>query len=162
MAMAYSDEIWTGIEYQVAAHLIAVGQVNEGLNIVRASRARHDGRVRNPVAEVEAGHWYARAMSSYAVLQAMSGARYDAVDRVLHLKPAVKGDFRSFLATATGFGIVGVKDGSPFVEVVSGKIHYTRINYVAAARAGDAIQALRSNPGLRDRCRLSDGVLQPG
>jgi uncharacterized protein (DUF608 family) len=133
MAMAYSDEVWTGIEYQVAAHLIAVGQVNEGLNIVRACRGRYDGRVRNPFAEVEAGHWYARAMSSYALLQAMSGARYDAVDRVLYLKPHVKGDFRSFLSTATGYGIVGVKDGAPFVEVASGEIPYTKINYVAAA-----------------------------
>src|SRR5260370_9086645 len=47
--------------------------------------------------ELEAGHWYARAMSSYALLQALSGARFDAVDKTLYLKPALKGDFRSFL-----------------------------------------------------------------
>jgi hypothetical protein len=34
----------------------------------------------------------------------LSGARYDAVDKLLHLEPRIAGDFRSFLATATGYG----------------------------------------------------------
>lgn len=44
----YSDEVWTGIEYQVAAHLIYEGWLAEGLAIVEAVRARHDGVRRNP------------------------------------------------------------------------------------------------------------------
>jgi hypothetical protein len=71
-------------------------------------------------------------MSSYALLQAFSGARYDAVSKTLYLKPAISGDFRSFLSTATGFGTVGVRDGKPFLEVVSGNIPYQTIEYVAA------------------------------
>lgn len=35
----YSDEVWTGIEYQVASHLIFEGFVKEGLDIVRTVRA---------------------------------------------------------------------------------------------------------------------------
>jgi hypothetical protein len=93
---------------------------------------RYDGRSRNPFDEVEAGHWYARAMSSYGLLQGLSGARYDAVDKVLYLQPSIKGDFRSFLSTATGYGMVGVHNGTPFVEVVFGQINYTKIKYVAA------------------------------
>ncbi|MCL2421399.1 MAG: non-lysosomal glucosylceramidase, partial [Defluviitaleaceae bacterium] len=34
----YSDEVWTGIEYQVASHLIYEGCVEEGLKIVEACR----------------------------------------------------------------------------------------------------------------------------
>jgi uncharacterized protein (DUF608 family) len=128
----YSNEVWTGIEYQVASHLMVMGLVNEGLTVVRACRDRYDGRSRNPFDEVEAGHWYARAMASYGLLQGLSGARYDAVDKVLYLQPSIKGDFRSFLSTATGYGIVGVRDGAPFVEVVSGHIPYAKIKYVAA------------------------------
>jgi uncharacterized protein (DUF608 family) len=128
----YSNEVWTGIEYQVASHLMMMGLVEEGLNTVRTCRDRYDGRSRNPFDEVEAGHWYARAMASYGLLQGLSGARYDAVDRVLYLQPAIKGDFRSFLSTATGYGLVGVHNGTPFVEVVFGHIPYTRIKYVAA------------------------------
>jgi hypothetical protein len=127
LPFVYSDEVWTGIEYQVASHLILMGLVEEGLDIVRACRDRYDGRIRNPFNEYECGHWYARAMSSYALLQALSGARYDAVEKVLYLKPNVKGDFRCFISTATGYGTVGVKDGKPFVEVKSGKIEVKTI-----------------------------------
>src|SRR5262249_30285640 len=63
----YSGEVWTGVEYQVASHMIAVGMVNEGLDIVRTARTRYDGRVRNPFDDIEAGHWYARGMSSFAL-----------------------------------------------------------------------------------------------
>ena len=118
----YSNEVWTGYEYQVASHLIMTGHVDEGLEIVRTARSRYDGRVRNPFNEYECGHWYARAMSSYALLQALSGARYDAVEKVLYLTSAVEGDFRAFLSTATGYGTVGVRGGEPFVEVRSGTI----------------------------------------
>lgn len=131
MPMIFSDEVWTGSEYQVASHLIMFGRIDEGLAIVRGVRSRYDGKVRNPFDEVEAGHWYARAMSSFALLQAYSGARFDAVERTLYVRPAVQGDFRCFLATETGFGTVGVKDGRPFLEVVSGHIPYRKIDYQA-------------------------------
>ena len=60
----YSDEVWTGIEYQVASHLMFEVMVEEGLDIVRVCRDRYDGVIRNPFNEYECGHWYARAMSS--------------------------------------------------------------------------------------------------
>jgi uncharacterized protein (DUF608 family) len=129
LPMVYSNEVWTGIEYQVASHLMMNGHVDEGLDIVRAVRDRYDGRVRNPFNEYECGHWYARAMASYALLQGLSGARYDAVDKVLYLKPSVSGDFRAFLSTATGYGTAGVHDGQPFLEVRAGTIDCQRIEY---------------------------------
>jgi hypothetical protein len=131
--MASSDEVWTGIEHQVASHLIAMGRIEEGLDVIRSCRRRYDGRVRNPFDEVEFGHWYARAMSSYALLQAFSGTRFDAVEKILYVKPALHGDFRCFISTATGYGTVGVKNGQPFAEVVSGRIPYSKIEYVAAS-----------------------------
>ena len=127
LPFVYSDEVWTGIEYQVASHLMRMGMVNEGLDIVRACRDRYDGRIRNPFNEYECGHWYARAMSSYGLIQGLSGARYDAVEKILHLDPRVKGDFRSFLSTATGYGTVGVKNGKAFLEVRQGKIEVREI-----------------------------------
>jgi hypothetical protein len=122
LPFVYSDEVWTGIEYQVASHLMLLGHVDEGLEIVRLCRARYDGRVRNPFNEYECGHWYARAMASYGLLQGLSGARYDAVEQVLYVTPRVAGDFRCFLATATGYGTVGVRRGKPFLEVCAGTI----------------------------------------
>jgi len=122
LPFVYSNEVWTGIEYQVASHLMLMGRVEEGLEIVRTARDRYDGHVRNPFNEYECGHWYARAMSSYALLQGLSGARYDAVEKVLHLKPSLEGDFRCFLSTATGYGTVGLRHGKPFLEVKAGTI----------------------------------------
>jgi uncharacterized protein (DUF608 family) len=128
LPFVYSDEVWTGIEYQVASHLVLEGHVDEGLEIVRVCRKRYDGVRRNPFNEYECGHWYARALASYALLQSLSGARYDAVEKTLHLDPRVEGDFRAFISTATGYGTVGVKDGKPFVDVVSGAIEVVRVD----------------------------------
>jgi uncharacterized protein (DUF608 family) len=127
LPMVYSNEVWTGIEYQVASHLILMGCVEEGLEVVRVARARYAGTVRNPFDEYECGHWYGRALSSYGLLQALTGARYDAVDKVLYLAPQLSGDWRAFLCTATGYGTVGMKGGKPFLEVKSGEIPVTRI-----------------------------------
>jgi hypothetical protein len=131
LPFVYSNEVWTGIEYQVASHLILRGMVDEGLEIVRVARDRYDGRCRNPFNEYECGHWYARAMSSYALLAAYSGARYDAVERILYIRPPLKGDFKAFISTATGYGHVGVKNGKPYCNVVSGEIPYKKIAYTA-------------------------------
>ena len=121
LPFVYSDEVWTGIEHQVASHLMIMGHVKEGLDIVRASRNRYDGRIRNPFNEYECGHWYARALSSYGYLQALTGVRYDAVEKKLFVDSKV-GDFTSFLSTELGFGTVSLKAGKVSVNVVYGKI----------------------------------------
>ena len=102
----YSDEVWTGFEYQVAAHLIYEGFAEEGLKIVEAARERHDGVERSPWNEVECGHHYARSLSSYAVLLALTGFRCDAVNKTLTFKPAINSDnFAGFFCCADGWGI---------------------------------------------------------
>ncbi|MCX7049499.1 MAG: GH116 family glycosyl hydrolase, partial [Candidatus Sumerlaeota bacterium] len=130
LPFVYSNEVWTGIEYQVASHLMMMGLVEEGLEIVRVCRARYDGRTRNPFNEYECGHWYARAMSSYGLLQGLGGARYDAVEQVLYLEPRIKGDFRCFISTATGYGTVGVKNSKPFLEARKGEIPVKKIKFL--------------------------------
>jgi non-lysosomal glucosylceramidase len=102
----YADEVWTGIEYQVAAHLVFEGLVEEGLSIVKAVRDRHDGVRRNPYSEVECGHHYARSMSSWAVLVALGGFRCDMVEGTMDLAPAVhEDDFSTFFSTGKAWGI---------------------------------------------------------
>jgi len=120
LPFVYSDEVWTGIEYQVAAHLMMLGEVEKGLEIVRVCRTRYDGVRRNPFNEYECGHWYARALSSYALIEAFSGVRDDAVDNVLRVRHGAPAG-RSFLSTGTGFGIATVKDGKATFEKVVGR-----------------------------------------
>jgi uncharacterized protein (DUF608 family) len=121
LPFVYSNEVWTGIEYEVASHLIMEGKITEGLNIVKTTRTRYDGSIRNPFDEYECGHWYARAMASYALLQALTGVRYDAVTKTLYVRTQV-GNFTSFLSTDTGFGNVIYQNGRATLKVAYGKI----------------------------------------
>lgn len=102
----YSDEVWSGIEYQVACCLIAEGLVDEGLEIVKAARERQDGYKRNPFNEVECGNHYARSMASWGLIPALSGFAIDRESRKLTLNPRVhQDDFRCFFSTGTVWGV---------------------------------------------------------
>lgn len=125
LPFVYCDEVWTGIEYQVAAHLILKGYVTEGRTILRAIRSRYDGRVRNPFDEYECGHWYARSMAAYGLLQAYTGVRYDAVEKALHVRSCRNS--RSFLSTEHGFGTVTVQGEKADVHVLHGTIDVQQI-----------------------------------
>lgn len=101
----YSDEVWTGIEYQVAAHLIYEGMIDEGLAVVNGIRERHDGLARNPWNEFECGDHYARAMASWSVLLALSGQFYDGRAKRLTMKPLVnKNNFNCIYTAADAYG----------------------------------------------------------
>lgn len=126
LPFVYSNEVWTGIEYQVASHLMLMGQVKEGLEIVRTCRDRYDGRIRNPFNEYECGHWYARAMASYGLLQGLTGVRFDAVDQTLYIDSKV-GDFISFISTENGFGTISLKDGKPSLQIAHGNITVKKV-----------------------------------
>jgi non-lysosomal glucosylceramidase len=104
-ALVYSDEVWTGIEYQFAAHLLYEGLIDEGLAVVKAIRDRHDGKKRNPYCEFECGDHYARAMASWSLILALSGYRYSAPEATLSFAPQVsERKFRSFFSTGSGWG----------------------------------------------------------
>ena len=114
----YSDEVWTGIEYQVATHLALEGMEKKALDIVRAIRTRYDGTRRNPFNEFECGSHYARALASYGLILAQSGMRYDAIAKTLSFK---KEPFRSLFAVPGAWGVVERKvNGSLDLEIREG------------------------------------------
>jgi uncharacterized protein (DUF608 family) len=126
LPFVYSNEVWTGIEYQLASHLVLAGEVEKGLDIVRTARLRYDGKIRNPFDEYECGHWYARAMSSYGLIQGLTGIFFDAVDSTLTIDSKIGNNFSSFFACESGYGLAGLKNGKPFVQAVSGTIPVNR------------------------------------
>jgi uncharacterized protein (DUF608 family) len=106
LPFVYSDEVWCGIEYQVASHLIYEGFIEEGLAVVKGVRDRHDGVRRNPWDEFECGHHYSRSMASYAVLLALSGFHYNAAAKQLAFKPCIhEKDFSCFFSVDSGWGV---------------------------------------------------------
>lgn len=101
----YFAEVWSGLEYQLAAHLLFEGMPAEALTVVESVRRRHDGERRNPWDEPECGHHYARAMSSWALLLALNGFHYSAVARELTLQPFARSTaFRGFWTVPSGWG----------------------------------------------------------
>jgi len=101
----YTDEIWTGIEYEVAALCFYIGEIESGLKIIKAVRDRYDGTHRNPWNEVECGDHYIRAMSSWTLLHALTGISYSSKSNQLTISPKInQRDFQSFFITKSAWG----------------------------------------------------------
>ena len=148
LPFVYSDEVWTGIEYQVASHLIAEGFVTEGLTIVKALRSRYDGRSRNPWNEYECGNYYARAMASYALLGSLSGFRYSAVQRTLWFGPQLTTrPFKTFFSTASGFGTIELSAGSLRVQLLDGVLPLEKLVLTDGAQTRTLEWKTRIEPG---------------
>jgi uncharacterized protein (DUF608 family) len=117
----YCDEVWTGIEYQIASHLIYEGYIDEGLTIVKTARERYDGVKRSPWDEIECGHHYARSLASYGLLLALTGFRCDAVHKKLYFRPAMREDnVTGFFCCPAGWGLYHQRKNAD--GTVTGKI----------------------------------------
>ncbi len=71
----YREEVWTGIEYQVAGHMVWEGMVPEALAICHGVQQRYQPAKHNPFNEIECGDHYARAMASWGVYTALCWLR---------------------------------------------------------------------------------------
>jgi len=104
-SVLYRDEVWTGIEYQVAGHLVREGQAKRGLAMVRAIHDRYHPRKRNPFNEVECGDHYARALASWGVYLALLGFDYHGPRGHLRFSPRLApAAFQAAFTTAEGWG----------------------------------------------------------
>ena len=101
----YSDEVWTGMEYHVATHLIYEGYVDEAMKIVGSLRQRYNGERRSPYNELECGNHYVRSMAAWGILVAMSGYTFDLPNGKIDFKPVDKGDFKCFYSNGKSWGI---------------------------------------------------------
>jgi uncharacterized protein (DUF608 family) len=101
----YRDEVWTGIEYQVAGHMAWEGMVTEALAICRAVHERYHPAKRNPWNEIECGDHYARALASWGVLTGLMGFEVDApAGRVAFAPRITPEEFRGAFTGAEGWG----------------------------------------------------------
>lgn len=103
----YADEVWTGGEYQLAAHCFYEGLPDEGTAVVEALWRRYDGTRRNPYDEIECGDHYVRALAGWSVLDAASGQSWDAVTQRLAVDGARVGASWPVI-TSAGWGLAHV------------------------------------------------------
>ncbi len=116
----YYAETWTGIEYLVAAQMRFAGMTREALEIYRNARLRFDGEKRNPWDEPECGHHYARAMSAWSGMLAMSGFRYHGGEQAVEIQAPAS--HRSLWATGTGWGTFQVTAAGATLHVEHGTL----------------------------------------
>lgn len=102
---AYCDEVWTGVEYQVACTMVQEGMLEEAFTIIKAIRERYDGYKRCPWSETEAGHHYIRPMASFTLIPALSGYRCDMVKKTMSFNPVInQKDYSTFWINGKAWG----------------------------------------------------------
>ncbi|MBN2137202.1 MAG: hypothetical protein JW720_05305 [Sedimentisphaerales bacterium] len=101
----YKNEIWTGIEYQAAGHMVAEGMVEEAVAICDGIQDRYHPAKHNPFNEVECGDHYARAFASWGVYANLAGYEYHGPKGHLGFAPKITPeDFRAAFTAAEGWG----------------------------------------------------------
>ena len=101
----YFNECMSGFEWQVAAHMIWEGMIEEGLAVARAIHDRYHAAHRNPYNEIECSDHYARAMASYGAFLAACGFEYHGPQGHLGFAPRISPhDFRAAFTAAQGWG----------------------------------------------------------
>lgn len=158
----YSDEVWTGIEYQVAATLIYNGWVEEGLKLVESVRDRYKGTNRNPWDEEECGHHYARAMASWAVLLSLSGFQYSGVKGTMAFSPVVsQNDFHTFWSCGSGWGSfvqnIGKDSMSAKIAVKYGKLELRKLELAASGISPGDVTAEHGTAPLDVKQKFENG-----
>lgn len=120
----YSDEVWTGLEYPLAAMLLHIGEYDAALTMLADIRDRHDGTRRSPWNEIECGDHYARAMASWTLLEEAAGLSYDATQAHLRCVPrlTVDGTLDSFFITASGWGGISLNHTGAVVTLDYGSL----------------------------------------
>jgi len=137
----YYAEAWTGLEYAAAALMFSHGLAGCGYECTTDIRTRYDGVRRNPWDEPECGHHYARAMSSWSGMLALSGFRYRGSERVVRAVPnASLPDFRSFWSAGTGWGMFTLSRGRFSLSVVEGFLLVRRVEFPAAIGAASSVK----------------------
>ena len=138
----YCDEVWTGVEYQVAAHCVREGLLGEAEAIADAVWTRHDGRRRNPFNEIECGDHYVRAMSGWSLFEASLGLSWNQIDGTLR----VGRDGSYPILTGEGWGTAVVRQ-----DCVELRCHRGRLKVRAVVRGDDGARfRVSSDLGVDD------------
>lgn len=155
----YSDEVWTGVEHQVAASLVYAGLTGEALLLERTLRARYDGVNRSPWNEIECGNHYARSLASWGLLLAFTGVQWDAPARTLSFDPADGRPLRALFTAGDAWGRVEVDGDSLTLHVDGGQLAIDRL--ILANRPLETSSPLHLTAGESVTARAGANVPDP-
>jgi hypothetical protein len=137
----YYNECMSGFEWQVSAHMIWEGMLEEGLAVGKAISDRYQPNLRNPYNEVECGDHYARALASYSAFMAMCGYRYNGPEGKLAFGPRMQQDnFKAAFTTAEGWGQFTQKvDGSKLIAGIDLRYGQLKLNEFSLDKEKDVL-----------------------
>ena len=135
----YADEVWTGTEYQVAAHCLYEGMTDEAWQVLRGVWGRYDGRRRNPYNEIECGDHYARAMAGWSVLQALSGVRWNEATGAVRIVDPGAGTVLPVLAGGGWGRLRSTADGIR-LDCIHGEWRVTELGVTRTGRDVDEVE----------------------
>jgi hypothetical protein len=125
--LTYNTETMTGFEYAFAVQLAAEGMVDQAVEITAAIRDRFDGAKRNPWNEIECGSNYARSMTAYGLLPALSGFSYDKRQGMLGFAPKLA-EYSSFWALGEVWGTFSQTAQTAELTVAHGEYQLKTLN----------------------------------
>lgn len=144
-SVLYRDEVWTGIEYQVAGNMVWDGMLVEALAICRGVHERYHPAKHNPWNEIECGDHYSRAMASHGVFLALCSFEYHGPKGHLGFAPRITPeDFKGAFTSAEGWGSIQQKreagKQTDRIEVKWGKLQVKTLAFELpeGAKAGQA------------------------
>ncbi|WP_347246480.1 GH116 family glycosyl hydrolase [Thermogutta sp.] len=151
-SVLYRDEVWTGIEYQVAGHMVWEGMLLEALAICRGVHERYHPRSHNPWNEVECGDHYARALASYGVFLALCGFEYHGPKGHIGFAPRLNpDDFAAAFTGAEGWGKFTQKRQGGRQEntlaILCGRLRLQSIALEAPSDTPQRVAAVIQTPG---------------
>ena len=177
--LRYRNTIMQGYDYDAANQMLYRGMLREGLAVYRANHDNYDGTRHNPWNEVQCGEHYARAMTAWGGLIAISGYVYDGPAGRIGFTPRFgPDDFKAFFSAAEGWGsLVQKRDGTRQInriELKWGKLRVEtlvfelpedkKLTTATVTAAGRDVEATARQEGRRVELSLSQPVVvnEPG
>ena len=157
--ITYAEEVFCGVEYQAAAHMLQMGLWEEGFAVVKAVRDRFDGLRRNPWNEFECGSNYARSMASYSLIPSASGFTFDVARGYIGFDPkcpAGPEGFSSFFSVDGAWGTFAQEERLLKVSLLYGRLRLLTVGLPEgfAARHAQVDGATLRFAGERGRLAL--------
>ena len=130
---------WSGIEYLMSSFYLMTGQYTRGLQIVENVWERHL-RLGHVWDHAECGDHYYRPLSSWTLMQALSGVSVHLADRTLLLAPAACQEaFNCPWFASTGYGTVYGDARQRRLSCLSGEVPVERVRLPHGTALAEAV-----------------------
>ena len=158
-AIGSADDMCPGVEYAAAAMMIYSGLVQEGIEVVEASRHRQNMKDGNPWGKGTSVDENIKAMSSWGLLLALSGFEYDAKEKIIGFRPRISHyDFQAFWSCGEAWGEFKVDKHQLLLTVVDGDIEVEQLNLTGPQGVNQVIKAEKNDDSIELDVTGSDGA----